>query len=81
MYLTLPSATGEPKRLVGFAKVSPKVGRGEKVTVTIDPSAADLPMSYYDTTSHAWTIAPGTYTVEVGTSAATTTLTGTFTVG
>lgn len=81
VYLTLPSTTGEPKRLVGFAKVSPKVGRGEKVTVTIDPSAADLPMSYYDTASHAWAIAPGTYTVEVGTSAATTTLTGTFTVG
>jgi beta-glucosidase len=81
VYLTLPSATGEPKRLVGYAKVSPKVGRGEKVTVTIDPQGADLPLSYYDTTSHAWTIAPGTYTVEVATSARDTALTGTFTVG
>lgn len=81
VYLTLPSATGEPKRLVGYAKVSPKVGRGEKVTVTIDPQGADLPLSYYDTASHAWTIAPGTYTVEVATSAQDTALTGTFTVG
>ena len=81
VYLTLPSTTGEPKRLVGYAKVSPKVGRGEKVTVTIDPRGADLPLSYYDTASHAWTIAPGTYTVEVATSAQDTALTGTFTVG
>ncbi|WP_196804463.1 beta-glucosidase [Cellulomonas sp. URHD0024] len=81
VYLTLPSTTGEPKRLVGYAKVSPKVGRGDKVTLTIDPQSPDLPLSYYDTASHAWTIAPGTYTVEVGPSAATATLTGTFSVG
>jgi len=80
VYLTLPAATGEPKRLVGYAKATPRVGRADRVTVTIDPNAPDLPLSYYDTASHAWAIAPGTYTVEVGTSAANTTLTGTFTV-
>lgn len=80
VYLTLPSTTGEAKRLVGYAQVSPKVGRAQRVTVTIDPKSADLPLSYWSTDDHAWATAPGTYTVEVGPSAEDTELTGTFTV-
>jgi beta-glucosidase len=81
VYLTLPGSTGEPKRLVGYVQAAPRVGRGERLTVRIDPRSADLPLSFYDTASHSWTIAPGTYAVEVGSSAQDARLTGTFTVG
>jgi beta-glucosidase len=67
VYLTLPSATGEPgKRLVGFARVSLRPGQRRTVTVRISERSPDLPLSYYDTTSHAWETAPGTYSVQVG---------------
>lgn len=69
VYLTLPAATGEPgKRLVGFAQTTLRPGQSKRVSVNIDPTSGDLPLSYYDTTTHAWTIAPGTYTVNVGSS-------------
>jgi beta-glucosidase len=69
VYLTLPATTGEPgKRLVGFAQTTLRPGQSTRVGVVIDPTSGDLPLSFYDTTTHAWTIAPGTYTVNVGSS-------------
>jgi beta-glucosidase len=80
VYLTLPSATGEPgSRLVGFSNVTLKAGESKKVSVTIDRSSADKPLSYWDSTAHAWATAPGTYGVTVGGSSQGT-LTASFTV-
>jgi beta-glucosidase len=81
VYLRLPSSTGEQKRLVGYSRVSTKAGQSTMVDVTIDPKAATHPLGYFDTTSDSWTIAPGTYKVEVGASSRTTPLKATFTVG
>jgi beta-glucosidase len=81
VYLTLPSSTGEPgKRLVGFVQTTLKPRQSQRVQVTIDPRSADLPLSYYDTTSHTWTIAPGAYTVQVGGSSRDLPVSATFQV-
>lgn len=80
VYLTLPAATGEPgSRLVGFTQVTLKAGESKKVSVTIDPSSADEPLSYWDSTAHAWATAPGSYGVTVGGSSQGT-LSASFTV-
>ena len=69
VYLTLPATTGEPgKRLVGFTQTTLRPGQSKHVSVTIDPRSGDLPLSYYDTATHGWTIASGSYTVNVGSS-------------
>lgn len=80
VYLRLPRSTGEQKRLVGYSRVSTRAGRPTTVEVTIDPQASTHPLGYYDATSEAWTIAPGTYQVLVGPSSARTPLRGTFTI-
>jgi len=81
VYLTLPRTTGEPgKRLVGYTQVSLKPGKSKSVQITIDPRSADLPLSYYDTSAHAFTIAPGVYTVQVGSSSRQLQLSTTFQV-
>jgi beta-glucosidase len=81
LYLTLPSATGEPgKRLVGFEQVTLKPGKSTRVQVTIDPGTPDHPLSYWDTSSHTWVTAPGAYGVQVGSSSRTLPLTGSFQV-
>jgi beta-glucosidase len=82
VYLTLPSATGEPgKRLVGYARASLKPGERQTVTVTVSEKSADLPLSYYDTSAHAWQTAAGTYTVQVGSSSRDLPLSSTFPLG
>ncbi len=81
VYLGLPPSTGEPpKRLVGYAKTSLSAGQTTTVNITIDPSASTRPLSYFNTTANRWEIAPGTYTVYVGSSEQTTPLTATFTI-
>lgn len=73
VYLRLPASTGEPgSRLVAFSQVTLKAGESQKVTLTIDPTSADMPLSYWDTTTHGWAIAPGTYGVTVGGSSQAT---------
>jgi beta-glucosidase len=84
VYLTLPPAAGQPaKRLVGFAKIDLMPGERRQVTVTIDPSASNHPLSYWVPVNNApaagwsngnWNTAPGDYTVHVGTSSADTPL-------
>jgi beta-glucosidase len=80
VYLQLPSATGEPTRLVGFAKVTVAAGGTSQVDVTIDTSAPTHPLGWYDPTADRWRITPGTYRVEVGSSSRQILLTGSFTV-
>lgn len=82
VYLTLPAVAAEPgQRLVGFDQVRLQPGKSTRVTVTIDPGAPDHPLSYWDTTSHGWTTAPGGYTVQVGSSSRTLPLSAPFLVG
>jgi beta-glucosidase len=80
VYLTLPSSTGEPgSRLVSFSQVTLRAGESQRVTAVIDPASSDKPLSYWDTTAHAWATAPGSYSVAVGGSASAT-LSAAFTI-
>jgi beta-glucosidase len=84
VYLTLPAEANEPsKRLVGFKKVDLMPGASETVTVTIDSSASNHPLSFWVPDNDApvegwangnWRTASGDYTVHVGTSSADTPL-------
>ena len=84
VYLTLPIAAEQPsKRLVGFRKVDLMPGASQQVTVTIDASASNHPLSYWvpendapvaGWSRRAWRTASGDYTVHVGTSSAETPL-------
>ncbi len=84
VYVTLPGVAGEPsKRLVGFHKVDLMAGASEQVTVTVDSSASNHPLSYWVPVNDAptpgwskgaWTMAVGDYTVHVGGSSANTPL-------
>jgi beta-glucosidase len=90
VYLTLPAAANEPsKRLVGFQKVDLMPGESQQVTITLDPAAANHPLSYWlpDNNKPApgwgqgkWVTARGDYIVQVGSSSANTPLTQTITV-
>jgi beta-glucosidase len=84
VYLTLPAEAAQPsKRLVGFHKVDLMPGVSEQVTLTIDSSASNHPLSYWVPENDApvtgwgngsWSTASGDYTVHVGTSSADTPL-------
>jgi beta-glucosidase len=82
LYLTLPSATGEPgERLVGYDQVSLKPGKSTRVQLTIDAASPDRPLGFYNTSTHAWDTAAGAYSVQVGASSRDLPLTGSFTIG
>ncbi len=84
VYLALPASTNEPpKRLVGWQKVPLTPGQQQSVTVEVDKNDSSHPLSYWDTTSGSWLVAPGTYTVYLGNSEAQSSLqvAGTFTIG
>jgi beta-glucosidase len=84
VYLALPASTNEPpKRLVGWQKVSLTPGQQQSATVEVDENDSSHPLSYWDTTSGSWLMAPGTYTVYLGNSSAQSSLqvAGTFQVG
>jgi beta-glucosidase len=78
LYLTLPASTGEPgRRLVKFSQVTLRPGQDSRVELSIDPGSPDHPLSYWDTTTHAWATATGDYGVQVGAGA----LSGSFHIG
>ena len=80
VYLTLPASTGEPgSRLVAFGQVDLRPGHSRPVDLTVDAGSAQHPLSYWDTTSHDWATAPGSYLVQVSTSAGNPVLTSQFT--
>ena len=84
IYLGLPASTNEPpKRLVGWQKVLLQPGASQAVTIEVDQNDSSHPMSYWETSTSSWTVAPGTYTVYLGnsSSAASLTTVGTITVG
>ena len=79
VYLSLPStpnAPQPPRALNGFRRVELEAGKSALVTVDLDARA----LSYWDVGSHAWQIAPGTYTVAVGSSSRDIRSTATFEV-
>jgi beta-glucosidase len=81
-YLGLPASTGEPPhRLVGWQKVTLQPWASQAVTIEVDENDSSHPLSYWDETSGAWTVAPGQYTVYLGDSVGALTMVGTFTVG
>jgi len=82
VYLGLPSGIGEPPmRLVGWKKVSLQPGAQQTVTVTVDAAGSSHPLSYWNTSTNGWVVAPGDYTVFVGNSSDNVKPAGTFHVG
>jgi beta-glucosidase len=65
IYLGQPSAAGNPPRqLEAFRRVSLAPHSSQVVTFTLDSEQ----LAYYDNTSGAWRVAPGTYRVWIGDS-------------
>jgi beta-glucosidase len=84
VYLGMPASTNEPpRRLVGWQKTMLQPGASQSVTIEVDQNDSSHPMSYWDTASSSWQVAPGVYTVYLGTSSSSASLSkvGTITVG
>jgi len=78
----MPANLNEPPhRLVGWQKTSLQPGANQSVTIEVDENDSSHPLSYWDTGSGSWLVAPGTYTLYLGNSDANVTTVGTFTVG
>jgi beta-glucosidase len=57
-----------PKQLAGWARVSLEPGESKQVTIVVNPQSLERPLSYWNTSTHGWEIAPGDYPVYVGAS-------------
>ncbi|WP_223881901.1 beta-glucosidase family protein [Niallia endozanthoxylica] len=68
VYLSIPVTGQPPKRLVGFQKVFLEPEQSRQVTITINPSATNHPMSVWDYCERDFVVKPGEYTVYLGTS-------------
>ena len=67
VYVGDPASTGEPpKQLEGYLKVSLNPGQSKRVTVAVSHQA----FAYWSTAANGWRVAPGCYTLMVGTSSA-----------
>jgi len=64
VYLTR-MAGESTERLIGFSRIMLAVGQTGRVSVTVDPRL----LANFDTGTHSWRIAPGTYEITVGRSA------------
>jgi beta-glucosidase len=63
LYLTDPAAAGEPPyQLKGFQKVTLAPGHSQRITLEL--TSQDL--SYYQTATSSWAVAPGLYRVSIG---------------
>jgi beta-glucosidase len=77
LYVGFPAAANEPPKLLkGFQKVS--VAPGECAGVAFPLAAEDLWI--WDVVAQQWTLTPGTYTLNVGSSSRDIRVTGTLTV-
>jgi len=58
-------------------------GASQTITIEVDENDSSHPLSFWNSTSGAWAVAPGQYTVYLGNSsiAASLTTVGTFTMG
>jgi beta-glucosidase len=77
VYVTLPPEAGEPsKRLVGFEKVNLRPGASRRITIDVDSSAPNHPLSYFQPDLNGtwadghWLTPAGDYIIHVGTSSA-----------
>ena len=78
LFLQSPAAAQEPpKQLKGYTNVDLRPGQSRLVLFRLTPS--DL--AYYNTTAGRWTVAPGRYTVLLGTSSTELDHTASFEVG
>lgn len=69
IYLGMPANLSEPpRRLVGWQKVTLAPGATQHLTIEVDENDSSHSMSWWNTAAGAWQVAPGTYTVYVGTS-------------
>jgi beta-glucosidase len=67
VYVSAPPAAAEPpQQLKGFERTQLAPGQSEVVHITLPASA----FSYFDAATSTWRVAPGLYTVKVGTSSA-----------
>jgi beta-glucosidase len=80
VYLGLPASTGEPRRLVGWQKVSLAAGQLSSVNINVSAADSSHPLDYWDVSAHAWRAASGTYTVYLGNSSRNLATAGTFTL-
>ncbi|HWZ73414.1 MAG TPA: glycoside hydrolase family 3 C-terminal domain-containing protein, partial [Casimicrobiaceae bacterium] len=64
----LPEFSEPPKRLVGFQKVSLNPGEQKLVTLSIDPSATNHPLSYWDPAAQNWDLMHGKLSFYLGRS-------------
>jgi beta-glucosidase len=71
VYLTA-AAGNSTERLIGFSRIALAPGQTEHVSVVVDPRL----LAQFDTGAHGWRIAPGTYGIMVGRSAAEPVLSG-----
>jgi len=69
VYLGFPAGLGEPpQRLVGWSKILLQPGATQHVTITVDANSSSHPLSYWNTGSSGWVVAPGDYAVYLGNS-------------
>jgi beta-glucosidase len=81
VYLGLPTSIGEPpKRLVAFEKIWLNPGEKRKIQLSIDPSATNHPLGYWDSSAQKWVIAEGDSKIYVGNSASNIVLDDSITV-
>jgi beta-glucosidase len=73
---SLPKVPQPPRQLKGFRRVELEAGQSAEVTISLDARS----LSYWDTASHTWKVAPGTYTVSAAASSRDIRLSGTFEV-
>jgi beta-glucosidase len=76
LYLSLPlsanalGAKQPPRRLVGFKRINLAPGASGDVTIAIDPTASNHPMSVWDERQIKWVVPQGRFTVWLGRSSA-----------
>lgn len=61
---SLPDVPQPPRQLKGFARLCIEPAKTAHARVSLDARA----FSYWDVTAHGWKVAPGEYTVQVGSS-------------
>ena len=77
LYLSLPSTSGvsqPPRALKAFSRVALAPGKSAHVTLTLNARS----LSYWDVAAHDWKIAPGQYTISIGSSSRDLRLSDTF---